>query len=536
MLINIVNRESNTHFRQLFKETIILPENSKITLKKAIIKLEPKILINSSNDNFRICVNGISTGTFTSIVLTHGKYTKKDFLLHVVEKINNVLGNGQENFTATLEYFDDNSIAPNCYTISIKCHTTSPSTIELTQFETGFFETEQNWFTSNTTAGTLYFNYDSTLNPPVNYIGLHGQGQNSFANTTFISQPIERTWFNSSSSITQAIPINNTSKYGLMQWTSQKNSLDYIIGFSDSNLDLSYVSSNLIAEYLKIKNLTAGIFYNGSENKIMILESSNQKQGNANLSLIKEFNATGYYSNLMDENTEFAIMLIDDPQASPKYFYKGASHEVWTELSCLNDISPPKRCVMDQHSHYPVVALYSNANGTNNSDFPISNFSYSGISNITNTQNYGKFISLDMNEIKEELGLSSIYNTIQTYGNEVAELKLFNSLPLNTTSSNEPYLNVNITNLPIKSYANNDSNDLDAGLSQVKTLACVPRYNTDGILNSSNLIYDDNTQILSLNNSGEITLNELNVDLRNADGSIPDDVGNLKSFVLMINK
>lgn len=533
MLINIVNRDTNTHFTQIFKESLILPEKSKITLKKAIIKLEPKVTVNTANDNFRFNINGDSSGVFTTVFLDHGVYTKKDFLLHVVEKINEKLGNGQENFQCKLDYFNGNTTEPNCYTISIKCNTLSPSINQIANFENDNLDLVSVYINTHTTAGTLYYNY--IADPVANFIGLEGQGASCWANASFINAPIERTWFDKTSVVSAENPNNNTTKFGLITWTVNVNTLNYIIGFSDGNLDLTGVGSTGIGEYTNIKNLSAGLYYNPTSSGVSVLESSNQKSGNANLSSIKTFTATEY-PNLMDVDTEFCIMLPNDAEASPKYFYKPSAQTYWTELSLLNDINPPKRCVMDQHSHYPVFAFYDNATSSADIHLPVANFSYSvkSGSSVKNTDNYGQFIKFDFDEVQQELGLAERFYTAETYGDELAELKITNSLALGTTDPEEPYLNLNITNLPIKSYCNNDTTDLDAGVSQVKTLASIPRYNKEGVLNSNNLVYDDNTQTLELNNAGEMILNELHFDLRNSSGNIPDDIGSMKSLVLSI--
>lgn len=106
---------------------------------------------------------------------------------------------------------------------------------------------------------------------------------------------------------------------------------------------------------------------------------------------------------------------------------------------------------------------------------------------------------------------------------------------LEVPTDTRPIVNVNITNLPIVSAAPSFENaaTLAPPLTQhgfTRTVACLPRFGGAGnnYLNEFEdeiVSYGDNTQTIKLRNVDSIQLNSLDVELRNCDGSIPQDLG-----------
>lgn len=116
---------------------------------------------------------------------------------------------------------------------------------------------------------------------------------------------------------------------------------------------------------------------------------------------------------------------------------------------------------------------------------------------------------------------------------------------LEVPTDTRPIVNVNITNLPIVSAAPSFENaaTLAPPLTQhgfTRTVACLPRYGGAGtsFLNEGEdeiLSYGDNTQTIKLRNVDTIQLSSLDFELRNCDGSIPQDLGVPAVFVLHID-
>ena len=96
-----------------------------------------------------------------------------------------------------------------------------------------------------------------------------------------------------------------------------------------------------------------------------------------------------------------------------------------------------------------------------------------------------------------------------------------------------PYINVNIDNLPITSYAVNSTDDpKDLGLTKI--IACIPRYDYQGDFeNNYNLRYDPvEANVVRLNNAEEISVSQLRFRLQQSDGTYPIDIEAPISFVL----
>ena len=109
-------------------------------------------------------------------------------------------------------------------------------------------------------------------------------------------------------------------------------------------------------------------------------------------------------------------------------------------------------------------------------------------------------------------------------------------------SANQPFINLKITNLPIDSIACDsiDSATRVAGEvhhSSSKTIACLSRYDADGSGKYTDVtIMTDaqNESTIHLKNASEITLNSLDFELRNGDGSVPTDLASPLGLVIEI--
>ena len=112
-------------------------------------------------------------------------------------------------------------------------------------------------------------------------------------------------------------------------------------------------------------------------------------------------------------------------------------------------------------------------------------------------------------------------------------------------NDSRPLVNVNITNLPVVAAAPafENATTLAPPLTShgfTRTVACIPRYGGDGsqYLNGHEdeiVSYGDNASTIKLRNVETIQMNSLDFELRNCDGSIPQDLGVPAAFVLLID-
>ena len=99
-------------------------------------------------------------------------------------------------------------------------------------------------------------------------------------------------------------------------------------------------------------------------------------------------------------------------------------------------------------------------------------------------------------------------------------------------TANQPYINLNLKNLPISSIACADTDATtrdgqNTHHSFTRTCAVLPRYNLDGDGQYDNITIQadgNNESVIKLRNKDEITLNTLEFSFRNGDGTIPTDL------------
>ena len=169
-----------------------------------------------------------------------------------------------------------------------------------------------------------------------------------------------------------------------------------------------------------------------------------------------------------------------------------------------------------------------------------SHYGRSGKIYLTGARNNNKDIKADLGFEEDNYG--------RTEGNPANVLSV--EFPNETepihydNSANQPFINLNITNLPIDSIscAATDSTTLGPGQvhhSASKTISALPRYNADGDGLFTNVTIQADAQnepTIRLNNASEITLNSLDFELRNGDGTVPTDLGLPLGIVLDIKQ
>lgn len=100
-------------------------------------------------------------------------------------------------------------------------------------------------------------------------------------------------------------------------------------------------------------------------------------------------------------------------------------------------------------------------------------------------------------------------------------------------SDNTPFVNVNITNLPLQGFINYDTGQV--GLSDAPNLGTISRFNQDGSLIAvDNLYMDYPTHAVELNNANEMNISQLKFQIRDSDGKIPTDLSTPLGIVFEI--
>jgi hypothetical protein len=149
---------------------------------------------------------------------------------------------------------------------------------------------------------------------------------------------------------------------------------------------------------------------------------------------------------------------------------------------------------------------------------------------------YGRYVKAELNT----LFASALGFTASPYiadDGQIANLKFSNEeeFDIEETSENCPFVNVNITNLPLKAFVNYDTKQ--TGLSNAPTLGAISRFDRNGSMTAPEALYMDYpTHNVLLDNANEIYISQLKFQIRDADGKIPTDLDSPLSLVFELTE
>ena len=136
---------------------------------------------------------------------------------------------------------------------------------------------------------------------------------------------------------------------------------------------------------------------------------------------------------------------------------------------------------------------------------------------------YGDYIQMSLTQdFADALGYTQL-----TYTDEdtLASIDAANqeNFTVVQTTDDTPFININIANLPLNAFVNNNVNR--EGLSTAPTLGTVSRFDRDGSFKTMESLYMDYpTHNVPLNNANELYLSQLKFQIRDSNGKIPTDL------------
>ena len=148
----------------------------------------------------------------------------------------------------------------------------------------------------------------------------------------------------------------------------------------------------------------------------------------------------------------------------------------------------------------------------------------------THIEDMGQFIKLDFSQtLATKMGLDqNSYEKDTTGTTDKAKLVFKNEKDATTkiNGTEPPFVQVNINNLPVKSYTRRDTRQTDGfkGNTSSRCIANVSRFDINGAYNGHLVDTGNNQPLIHLNNAEEINLSQLRIRLTNVDGTIPEDL------------
>lgn len=576
MLISVYENNNAVNFSSKLDTTLTLPKNATIKLMKAYIPRNHIIEIDGTNDQLGINLHNKRQSDSKLVSLTQGLYGVKAFMEHLETRLNASVGlkGTEQNSDFTFECDYQKSVGVGQDAISIRITGNSiyadfwaminwTRQIAGNDWVDGLDKEEPNGTTYTLTGAGQSLRcsvFQLTANP--------NTAQTTWDNHWGLNKVLTRNWFQKNATFDPAndrsfpvVPFNWSGfKFTLNQgfdvvgkdfsfWMGITKDVSTIDTTACTDGDISTLGSALGIE-------ACAVFYGRTQNgeikgSVEFFEDINGTFTNMGATIVGE----------IVNGDEFALCIPENngEDNTIKYKFKDNTGDgLWKEIDLGNNPNRPKP---NKDENYYMCGGFFEGSGT---DVPIAEMFFGGnpdMSFVDDGNNvgsgffshYGKAGTIwiggartNNKNLNETIGqdATTLKLEAENNGGSVLDKTYFNpdALVHYDGLANQPYLNLNIRNLPINSIGcdSTDSATRDGRNtmhSSTKTIACLPRYNTNGDGDFDNIVVQcdaQNEQTIELRNKEEMILNSLDFNLRNGDGSIPTDLTTPIGIVLQV--
>jgi hypothetical protein len=263
----------------------------------------------------------------------------------------------------------------------------------------------------------------------------------------------------------------------------------------------------------------------------MVVPFTTRGSGTANNSGAVGYTAGGFYAWELKDDGDMEIVvqqnnlgLVAGDQIAavvsegqpPEYWYKDNSG-VWEKIDIVD--GRQRYVVQTDDTLHPAWSIFEST-AADQEVLKIVGGSFDN----GEINDYGRYIQSTLtDEFADALGFTSSPYTADN--NQLADLRFSNEKEFDIIETSEdcPFVNVNITNLPLKSFVNYDTNQV--GMSNAPTLGALSRFDRNGSMTSPEALYMDYpTHDVHLDNANEIYISQLKFQIRDSDGKIPTDL------------
>ncbi len=526
MLFNVYhNGTSATDFHIDLTENAIVRPNSVARLLKAFIPHAKKVTIN----NTKICdliVNDRNNNAIPINIPATGDIDLSTLADQITTAINDAMTGLNSNIQGAAAYDRTMGSAAGCFNITVNAMSRYFTEIEdvnwaITPYNAATYILEQdvNGVTSNVTYSKLNSN---KLN--VDFTAAGGQTE-SFAQCGVADSQINLTHFAKNIYDNLTFPPSQLTEFGTVQFKIgadiSTNSL--LFGTTDSlqgniverqpNEDVGFLD--------KLNNLQAAMFI-----PFTAFPAGSAKNSSANAYL-----ASGLYIWEKQDNGDMALVVDDDNFAVAagdefalttanghhySYHVKRNGSDFWELIDVIDGRS--RVLTAQDASLFPAFSIF----GKTANDQDILQL-VGGSLNNGEIADYGQYIQMSLTQsFATDMGYQQL-----TYTDEdtLASIDAPNQqdITIVQTTDDTPFVNINITNLPLKAMVNNNVDR--EGLSTAPTLGTVSRFDRDGSFKTMESLYMDYpVHSVPLHNANEIYLSQLKFQIRDSNGKIPTDL------------
>jgi hypothetical protein len=578
MLITLYEEDNSSRFSSKFTTPLILPKNATIQLLKAYIPRNHQITIDNTNNQISLLLHTKDTDVVEHFVLNNGNYGLQAFANELIRIFTENRNTDETNNSGQLRHFifnvdvdtkDNNNAGADAITISVGANSHNLDFYYHMDFtDAGNLissEADGNFEKAMDSGGTFTIaKGDGSLRCSHKHDG----GGNAIAkwdNHAVIVRDLVRNCFGATTEnnmkdddvMRLAYPNQHTLiSFKINNLVANGNSFWIGIRKSGTAIDTTGVVNNQLDQVPNITGFEACmVFYGTTANGKTAGTCEFFENVAGTITRVGGFTSARTTPLVQNDKFMMLIPLNDNGTTDPityKLFKTG-------QASRYNPRMVGHRFIPSEADNYELCFGFYNDGAT----IPFTNLMCGMNAGYKTTADppvkgvgkfdvFGKYAKLFLNgagatanngkNLKSTLGYAQDdYEEDKTaHGHEPVFLTQANEGDMITNDQKQPYLNVNINNLPVISYTCADPNASNIGLRNTqhnlsKCVASIPRFNADGSFDNGALIFDDNTQSIQLNNADECELSSLDIRLQNCDGTYPTDLRTPSSFVFKVS-
>lgn len=526
MLFNVYhNGTSATDFQIDLTENAIVRPNSVARLLKAFIPHAKKVTIN----NTKICdliVNDRNNDAIPINIPATGDIDLTTLADQITNAINTAMTGLNNNIQGAAAYDRTKGSAAGCFNIVVNAMSRYFTQIEAVNWNNSpynganfIIEEDTQGVTSNVTYTKLD---DNKLN--VDFTAAGGQTE-SFAQCGLADTLLNLTHFAQNTYDDLSYPPSQLTEYGTVQF---KIGAD--IGTNSVWFGTATSSTNTITE--RQPNADVGFLDKLNNTAVAVFIPFTAYPGNsAKNSSANGYIAGGLYIWEQQDNGDMALVVDDDTFGAAagdefalttanghhySYHVKRNGQTSWEQIAIID--GRPRVLTEQDARLFPTWSIFEKtANDQDVLQFVGGSLDNGGIND------YGEYISMSLTQsFADDMGYQQL-----TYTDEdvLASVDAPNQkdITIVQTTDDTPFVNINITNLPLKAMVNNNVDR--EGLSTAPTLGTVSRFDRDGSFKTIESLYMDYpVHSVPLDNANELYLSQLKFQIRDSNGKIPTDL------------
>lgn len=576
MLITLYEEDNTAKFSSKFTTPLTLPKNSTIQLLKAYLPRDHQVTIDGTNNEVAILIHTQDTSAVQHFTINQGTYGLQALANELNRAIDVDVGVDETNDSGQLRQvdfsfsvdIDNNNHGAGSFILNLNLKTRQPNfyyRLDFTDVGNNINSEADGHFESamDTAGGTFTLvKGDGAIRPSVKQTG-GGAVINKWDNHAVVVRDLKRDQFapTTTNNMTDdsVMRIAYANKHTLVTFKindliASGNSFWIGIRKQGQAIDTTGVGNTQLDQVINITGLeSCMVFYGTTANGKTAGRCEFYENVAGTFTNMGRFSGATTTPIIQGDKILMLIPLNDNGGTDPIEYklFKPTTNSRYSPR-----IANPHRFVPSEADNYELCFGWYNQGATNAFTDLRAGMNGGYISNTNNEgsgvfDEFGKFCKVFLNgagatanngkDLKTRLGYAQDdYEDDKTaHGHEPAVLQQANEGDMVTNDLKQPYLNVNINNLPVVSYtcadpsASSIVDNTQHNLS--KCVASIPRFNQNGSYDNGAIIFDDNTQSIQLNNVDECELSSLDIRLQNCDGTYPTDLRTPASFVFKIS-